>query len=102
MNIHAKGIAMSVEQAVQDGAAIFAKAEDRARQTKTAFRKLRKLLETVRDARIIGALECQAIACEADAVATRFEADIWAMHRQLTLRAQELGIDLPQTRDGGR
>lgn len=102
MNVHAKGIAMSVEDAVQEGAAIFAKAEDRARVTKAGFRKLRKIIETIRDAGHIGALECQAVAGEADALATQFEADIWAMHRRFTLRAQDLGIDLPPvTRDGG-
>lgn len=90
-----------MEEHIQSGAAIFADAEDAARKIKEEFRGLRKIFEAIRDAGLIGALECQAAAGECDALATRFEADLWALHRKLTLRAQDLGIDLPATRDGG-
>jgi hypothetical protein len=97
-----KGLTMAeIQEMVQKGADIFEKAENRARTTKAQFRSLRKMFETIRDGGVVGALECQALAGECDALATQFEADVWALHRKLTLRAQELGIDLP-TRDGGR
>lgn len=92
---------MNAHEAVRKGADIFDGAEKKARTIKNQFRQLRKVFEAVRDEGYIGALECQAVASECDVLATEFEAKIWAMHRKLTVRAQELGIDLPQ-RDGGR
>jgi hypothetical protein len=91
----------TMEEHIQTGANIFAEAEDAARKIKANFRTLRKVFEAVRDVGHIGALECQEAATTADALATQFEADVWALHRRYTLRAQELGIDLPATRDGG-
>ena len=91
----------SMEEQIQTGANIFAEAEDAARLIKANFRSLRKVFEAVRDAGHIGALECQEAATTADTLATTFEANVWALHRKLTLRCQELGIDLPATRDGG-
>jgi len=92
---------MTVEEAIAAGAGAFDRAETRARETKEEFRRMRKTFEVVRDAGRIGALECQALAGAADALATQFEADVWAMHRDLTMRAQELGIDLPVIAGGG-
>lgn len=92
----------TMEELIQDGATKFANAESAARAIKYDFRAMRKTFEAVRDAGHIGALECAEAACAADALATQFEADLWAMHRKLTLRAQELGIDLPALRDGSR
>jgi len=93
---------MSVETAVQKLANIFEEAEQHARDTKEDFRAMRKMLEEIRDAGVIGGLECQQLAGEADALATQFEASVWDMHRRWTVRAQELGVDLPQPRSGGR
>lgn len=93
---------MDVQQAVEKGAAIFADVEGQARAIKMQMRELRKVFEAIRDAGAAGALETQEAACEADALATRFEADVWALHCKLTLSAQAKGIDLPATRDGGR
>lgn len=93
---------MSVETAIQDGANIFEDAEKMARTIKENMRRFRKTVEEVRNAGHIGGLEAQAIAGEADALATKFEADLYALHSRLTVRAQELGIDLPQPRSGGR
>jgi len=98
-----KGLTMAeIQDMVHEGAGIFEASEDAAREIKQKFRKLRKMFETIRDGGVIGALECQALSCECDALATDFEAKIWSLHSRLTKRAQELGIDLPQTRDGGR
>jgi hypothetical protein len=92
---------MSVEEAVAKGAEIFEGAEQRAHWIKKNFRDLREVFEAVRDGGHLGGLETQAMATEADALATQFEADVYSMHALLTERAKELGIDLPQ-RSGGR
>lgn len=93
---------MNTSEAVAKAAEIFDKAEQRARTTKTQFRQLRKLFEVIRDDGHVGGLECQAVAGKCDALVTKFEADIWALHRELTVRARDLGIDIPSTlRDGG-
>lgn len=94
-------VKMDTGEAVRLGAEIFADAEAKAAKIRKAFRQLRDMFETIRDEGHIGGLECGAMACECDALATRFEADVWALHSKLTKRAQELGIDLP-LRDGGR
>lgn len=93
---------MDVQQAVAEGAEIFAEAEARARSIKMRMRGMRKVIEALRDAGVVGSLEAQEAACECDALATQFEADLWALHRKFTLSAQDKGIDLPATRDGGR
>lgn len=92
---------MNTSDAVAEAADIFDKAEQRARTTKMQFRQLRKLFEAIHDDGHGGGLEVQAISGECDALATKFEADLWALHAKLTARARELGIDLPQLRDGG-
>lgn len=101
MNIVKRVMTMEVSEAVEKGAEIFANAERRARKTKEEFRELRAVFEAVRDAGHIGALECQELASDLDAFATAFEAGVWARHSRLTKRCRELGIDLPETLDGG-
>jgi hypothetical protein len=49
----------------------------------------------------IGFLEYQRTAAAFEAMVSEHEAQTYAMHAELTKRAQELGIDLPQTRGGG-
>lgn len=93
---------MTTQDSVQAMADAFESAEQSARQIKEDFRTFRKHLSVIRDEGHIGGLECQALAGEADALATQFEADLYAMHRRWTVRAGELGIDLPQPRSGGR
>ena len=92
---------MDVSEAVAQGAATFADAEDSARKIKKTFRDLRSVFEAIRDGGHIGSLECQALSGDADALATKFEADVWAMHAHLTRRCEALGIELPQPRSGG-
>jgi hypothetical protein len=102
MNIHQKENRMTVEEAVAKGADTFAQAEQRAHWIKKNFRDLREVFEAIRDGGMIGGLETQALASEADALATVFEADIYRLHAELTARAKELGIDLPSIESGGR
>lgn len=92
---------MDVAEAVAKGAEIFEGAEQRAHWIKKNFRDLREVFEAVRDGGHLGGLETQALATEADALATDFESQVYAMHAGLTERAKALGIDLPQ-RSGGR
>lgn len=101
MNEHWKGRKMTVEEAVAKGAEIFDGAEQRAHWIKRQFRDLREVFEAIRDGGHIGGLETQALAGEADALATDFEAAVYRMHAALTKRADELGIDLPAPRSGG-
>lgn len=96
-----KGETMEVSDMVEKGAAVFADAEEAAFKIKREFRGLRKLFEAARDAGVIGSLQCQELASECDALATEFDANLWALHRKLTLIAQEKGVDLPAPRSGG-
>lgn len=92
---------MTTEEAVAKGASIFEEAEQRAHWIKRNFRDLRDVFEAIRDGGHIGGLETQALASEADALATQFEASVYRLHANLTARAKELGIDLPAPRSGG-
>lgn len=93
---------MTVEEAVEFGAAEMEANEAKAREIKDSLRGLRSVFEVVRDAGHIGALECQELSAEVDAIGTTFEAYLWRFHARVTKRAMELGIDLPVMRDGGR
>jgi hypothetical protein len=92
----------TVEDAVQFGAETFDDAEEDARRIRKSFRDMRAVFETIRNAGHIGGLEANSLACECDELATSFEAHLWRLHEKLTRRAEALGIDLPQSRDGGR
>lgn len=93
---------MSAKDAVQHLANVFDEYEGHARDFKAEARSSRKAIEAIRSAGHIGFLEAQEAAGELDALATTFERDLYALHRKWTLRAQELGIDLPATRSGDR
>lgn len=92
---------MNTREAVQELADLFAELEAHAIKAKARARGSRKCFEAIRDEGHIGDLECQSLASQFDKLATDHEAALWAMHSDLTKRAKELGIDLPQ-RDGGR
>lgn len=101
MNVFERPKAMEVHEIIEALAADFAKSEDEARRQKVRARRARKHFEALRDAGVIGFLECQTIAGGYDALVTQFDADLYALHRRLTQRAQELGVDLPSTMGGG-
>ena len=93
---------MTVEQAVQIGADTFARWEEQIAVMKDEARgDMRNVFKTVRNNQHIGGLECEALSSEIDALVTQFEADVFAIHAELTERAKKAGIDLPQ-RSGGR
>jgi hypothetical protein len=62
---------------------------------------MRGFLKTLYEAGKIGYLEYQGRAAEFEAMVSSHAAETFAMHRELTVRAQDLGIDLPQPRGGG-
>ena len=100
---------MNIEDAVQQGSDIFADAESAAMGIVTSFRALRPIFETVRDAgpqengKYLGSITCARLASRADALATNFLADIFALHDQIVELAKEIGIEdlIPEQRDGG-
>lgn len=103
MNIHTpKGLTpMEVNEIIEKLAADFAKSEAEAQRQKVRARRARKHFEALRDAGVIGFLECQTIAGGYDALTTQFEADLFHLHRELTKRARELDVDLPSVMGGG-
>ena len=95
MNIIAKGMPMSVDQAVQQIASAFADAEKRDRQTLNDFKGLRSALKVIKDAGHIGAIRALSAAAELESLASRHKAEKLAVHHQLTEEAKALGIDIP-------
>lgn len=94
---------MTVDEAIAAGADAMAEWEKSAKKAKSNARGiLKEMMETIHGDAIIGIMETRDLATEIDALATRHEHEVWALHHKLTARAKELGIDLPSTADGGR
>ncbi len=96
-----KEVPQEVRDAVQRGADIMAELEADAAKAKGYRNEMRTVFETVRDAGYIGVLECERYARGFSAITVDYDAALYEFHSDATLRAQALGIDLPQ-RDGGR
>ncbi len=92
---------MTTEDAVAAAAAIMAEVESIAHTAKGKLRDLRPLFKDINDNGDAGLLLTRMLAGEADAIGTRFEADVWAFHALLTEHAKDLGIDLPSIEGGG-
>lgn len=92
----------TVGEAVETMAEHFANAEKAAAKFKKAAREMKEGFKIIREQAGLGGIESHALATGLDAMATRHEAEIYAMHADLTERAKELGIDLPSIADGGR
>lgn len=91
----------NVSEAVATMAEHFANWEKWAYKAKKAAREMKDGFAVIHAGGGLGGLESLALATALDAMATRHEAEIYAMHADLTEQAKDLGIDLPQ-RDGGR
>ena len=91
---------MAYETSVAGGAEAFAAFEQAIREFKTF--DMRGFLAELYKGGVIGFLEYQTRAAAFEATLSDFEARTFRMHSDLTTRAQELGIDLPQPRDGSR
>lgn len=93
---------MSVDNAIASGAELFANWEKQVASMKAEARnEMPDIFKAVRNEGHIGGLECEALIAKTDALFTGFEASLIAFHAELTERAKEAGIDLPQ-RSGGR
>jgi hypothetical protein len=94
---------MDVNEAVAQGADIFANAEESIDAIAASFGKpLHEVFATVRDAGHIGGIETQAYSARAAAMVATFKANVLQFHFELTEIAKEQGIDLPAPRSGGR
>ncbi len=109
---------MTLEEAMEAGAATFDAAEQRAKEirnlamiTRQEFADLKEVFQAVRDAGHLGGIECAAIIAKCNALAATSEAnaiqhiaDVYSVHADLTDRAKEEGIDdlLPAPASGGR
>lgn len=92
----------NMESAVQAGADAMADLEEYARdQAKASADTVRQVLDFVHDAGKIGDLEHAALGMEITAIVANFRTQLYVFHSKVTLRCQELGIDLPDQRDGG-
>lgn len=100
--IERKDHRMTVEEAVEQGATTFAEAETAAKTIRKAFRDLKPVFETIRDAGLIGGIECAALIARCDALPTQFVADLYELHFELVEQAKTAGIDLPAIESGGR
>lgn len=90
---------MTIEEQVQAGAKAFAQYEEAILMFKSF--DMRILLSDLYKSGMIGYLEYQRRVAEFEALCSRHEYETFALHSDLTARAQELGIDLPQPKGGG-
>lgn len=92
---------METSTAVEAAAAIMSEVEGLAHTAKGKLRDLRPLFKAINDNGAAGLLVSRALASKADAIGTTFEANVWALHQELTEIAKGLGIDLPSIEGGG-
>jgi hypothetical protein len=93
---------METEEAVQKIADAMSDAEGKASSIRASIRATKEAWEALRGNFVIGGLEMQARFRGLDALVTQFEANLFAAHAEMTRRAGELGVDLPQPLSGGR
>ena len=86
---------------VESIAAGFAAYEDAIRTMKETVADLRELAEGLHTQGLVGYLEYQDTVAKAEAMISAHEWATYTMHRALTARAKDLGIDLPAPRSGG-
>lgn len=95
---------MTIQDSMKLGAAAFADAEQNADSILNSFRgDFAEAVDGVKEEGHIGFLEAEAIKGRADALVTKFRAELYALHNDLKNRCVELDIDryLPALRDGG-
>lgn len=104
MNEHFKqkdnpDMAMTTEEAVAKGAKLFADAE--AALAKLSA-QLPGIFAAVRDGGNLGGIECMQLTASSGSDVNAALGIIADLHRDLTERAKEKGIDLPTIASGGR
>lgn len=94
---------MTVPEAIEAGAKIFADAEEAIEGIEKAFGDpLRHVFMAIHFGGQIGGIEAEAYAARAAAPAAQIKSDVYEFHAELTERAKAQGIDLPSPRSGGR
>lgn len=94
---------MDTATAVQTIADSLADAEESAAGIRDAMRNAKPAFEQIATEPGVSTLETLAFATELDALVTKFQADLYAVHSRLTQRATALGLEslLPAMRGGG-
>lgn len=91
----------TTEEAVNTIANAMAKAEQRAGTIRAELRGLKDEFEAIHVNGDAGYLATRGFSTELDALATRFEAELFDIHQRMTIYAQSRGIDLPSPLSGG-
>ena len=94
----------ALKELVQKGAAACAEAEEYLERAREKILALQSFPAEGRTLGMIGYLESQALKSQILAMAGMVadtESKLYTMHRRATDIAQEHGVDLPATRDGG-
>ena len=89
---------MTTQEAVAQGAELFANAEEALAALAAA---LPKILATARDENHIGGIECIMLTAEACGDVNMALGIVATLHSRLTKLAQEKGVDIPAPRSGG-
>lgn len=92
---------MTTEEAVAKIAKAFADAEEAVEDLNRDFRETADAWKTLHSDGVIGGIEAQKHYRRMTALSGQFIADLYTLHSELTERAKELGVDLPQPRSGG-
>jgi hypothetical protein len=92
---------MTTEDAVAAIAEVMADAEGKAVQVRNKVRGLKEKFEAIHANGDAGYLATKSFFTELDALATKFEADLFDAHRRMTIYAQERNIDVPGIQGGG-
>lgn len=87
---------MTTDEAVLAASTILGEAETIARNLKIKLRELKEPLAEVSSETNLGAsiLETKSMTLAAELIGLQAEADVWAIHRQMTEIAKARGVDL--------
>lgn len=96
----------TTEEAVNQGATLMADAEDALQAAVESLNNMPSVFATLRSEGVIGYLESQRLAAEAQSLAGQIagaRASVFMYHEDLTARSVELDLEkyLPQPRSGG-
>ena len=96
---------MTIQDEVKTAADLLERAEKNIRQAQNNLMRLSKSIEAVHKLGTLGYLESSQYGAHAKALAGKLagvEADLFSFHQHLTNKAQELNVDLPQPKSGGK
>lgn len=91
----------TTEEAVAKIAEVMGDAEQKAGAIRAKVRGLKDEFEAINENGDAGYLASKSFFTSLDALVTAFEADLFNIHQEMTIYAQERGIDLPSILSGG-